>query len=202
MMQTPVPSVSAARAVWLARNALPHEGALRRWLARNQKIVNLEIDDIVQETYAILVGLQSVEHIEKPQSYMFSVAQSVVLQHIRRARIISIEAVAEIERFDHLRMQSSPEQQVSDREELRVAAERIAKLPARCRQAFILRKVEGLSQKEVALRMSVSENTVEKHMGKAIRILMDALGHASDPHQANAGQSSSRDSLINGKNRF
>jgi len=44
------------RAIWLARNALPHEPALRAWLAR-RPLAGLEVDDIVQETYAILAAL-------------------------------------------------------------------------------------------------------------------------------------------------
>jgi RNA polymerase sigma-70 factor (ECF subfamily) len=36
--------------------------------------------------------------------------------------------------------------------------------------------VEGLSQREVANRMSLAESTVEKHMGRATRLLMDHFG--------------------------
>ena len=52
----------------------------------------------------------------------------------------------------------------------------LANLPPKCREAFALRKVEGLSQREVALRMGVSENTVEKHVGKGLRILLRLFG--------------------------
>ena len=48
-------------------------------------------------------------------------------------------------------------------------------LPDRCRQVFTLRKVYGYSQKEIALRLSISENTVEQHLTKAARRCAQAL---------------------------
>jgi RNA polymerase sigma-70 factor (ECF subfamily) len=53
--------------------------------------------------------------------------------------------------------------------------EAIQGLPDRCRQVFTLRKVYGYSQKEIALRMNISENTVEQHLTKAARRCAQAL---------------------------
>src|SRR5690349_10264630 len=90
--------VTDERALWLANNALPHEPALRAWLSQ-RRVIKLEVDDIVQETYAVLVELPSVAHIQNPKSYIFSIAHSIVLQHVRRLRVVSIEAMAEIDRL-------------------------------------------------------------------------------------------------------
>ena len=170
------------RAVWLARHVLPHEAALRTWLAR-WRVQDLLVDDIVQETYAILAGLPAVAQIHNPRAYMFQVAQTVVLQRLRRAAIVRIDAVEEIESLRILDDEPSPEQLVSDRQELRHVAMLIAQLPPKCREAFLLRKVEGLSQREIAHRMGVSEGTVEKHIAKGVRLLMDAMANpaSGDP---------------------
>jgi RNA polymerase sigma factor (sigma-70 family) len=163
------------RAIWLARKALPHEPALRAWLSR-RPLAGLEVDDIVQETYAILAALERVEHIQNPRTYMFEVAKSVVLRSLRRSRIVAFEALAEVEALEPPCGEPSPETVAADRQELSRIAGLIAGLPAKCREAFTLRKVHGLSQREVARRMGVSENTVEKHVGKGIGVLMNALG--------------------------
>jgi RNA polymerase sigma factor (sigma-70 family) len=164
------------RAQWLAANVLPHERALRAWLA--DRTGGADIDDVVQETYAILAGLPTVAQIHNPRAYAFQVAQTVVLQRLRRAAIVRIDAVEEIERLSISNDEPSPEQLVSDRQELRQVAMLIAALPPKCRQAFLLRKVEGLSQREIARRMGVSEGTVEKHIAKGVRLLMDAMAAA------------------------
>lgn len=171
-------AVDRQRALWLADHVLPHEPALRAWLGA-RPVARLEVDDIVQETYAALAAMDDVAHVRSPRAYMFTVAQSVILQHVRRARIVSIETVSEIDRLHAPCEERSPDRHAAAHQELRRIGELIAALPAKCRQAFVLRKVNGLSQREVARRMGISENTVEKHVGKGLRLLMDALGRGS-----------------------
>ena len=48
----------------------------------------------------------------------------------------------------------------------------IAALPPKCQTAFVMRKVHGFSQREIAARMGVSEGTVEKHISRGIAQLM------------------------------
>jgi RNA polymerase sigma factor (sigma-70 family) len=163
------------RAIWLARHVLPQEPALRAWLSR-RPLAGLEVDDIVQETYAILAALERVDHILNPRTYMFEVAKSVVLRSLRRSRIVAFEALAEAEGMEPPSDEPSPETVAADRQELSRIAALIAGLPAKCREAFTLRKVHGLSQREVAQRMGVSENTVEKHVSKGLGVLMTAMG--------------------------
>lgn len=162
------------RSSWLARHILPHEPALRAWLFR-RRIDGLETDDIVQETYAVLAALPEVEHIASPRAYAFQTANSVILRHLRRARIVRIDAIGDIETLTTALDEPSPERQAAARQELRRVSELIAALPSKCREAFTLRKVEGLSQRAIALRMEISESTVEKHIGRALRTLMAAM---------------------------
>jgi RNA polymerase sigma-70 factor (ECF subfamily) len=44
-----------------------------------------------------------------------------------------------------------------------------------------LRRVEGLPQKEVARRLSISEKTVEKHMANGVRMLIKMFGRGGKP---------------------
>lgn len=178
------------RAVWLARHILLHEPALRAWLRRRDGVD--EIDDVVQETYAVLAGLAGVDHILRPKAYMFQVAHSIVIERLRRARIVRIDAMGEIEELTVQDDTASPERIASDRQELRRVAVLIATLPDRCRQTFILRKIEGLSQREIAQRLGVSEGTVEKQLTKGVRLLMDALARSENDTQGVGGRESGR----------
>lgn len=162
------------RAGWLAEHVLPCEPGLRDWLRRRLS-QRQDVDDVVQETYAILAAMADVSHIQQPRAYVYSVAHSVVLQQLRRAQVVSIEAVAEIDRVAIVGDEVSPERLASSRQELARIGALIDGLPEKCREAFVLRRVEGYSQREIAQRMQISENTVEKHICKGIRVLMDSM---------------------------
>lgn len=179
------------RSRWLAHHILPHEAGLRAWLGR-RPLKNVDIDDVVQETYAIFAGLAQVDHIVSPRNYLFEVAKSVISRELRRARVIEMNDLIE---FDALVLPSNdptPENIAVARDELRRTEAVIETLPAKCREAFTLRKLHGISQREVARRMAISESTVEKHIGKALFALMDAMGRGRNstetaPNEHDAG---------------
>ena len=166
---------SADRSRWLAAEILPHEAMLRAWLARS-KVAGLEIDDIVQEAYAVLASLDSVAHIRNPRNYLFQTARSVVLRHLRRAQVVRFQALPDTTEAEIAQRDPSPEDAAIFRDRLRQADVLLTALPDRAREAFLLRRVQGLSQREIAARMNVSENTVEKHIGKALRLILHAVG--------------------------
>jgi RNA polymerase sigma factor (sigma-70 family) len=176
------------RALWIARHVLPHEAALRSWL-RGRRLAGFEIDDVVQETYARLAQAETVEGVRNPKAYTFQTAHSVLMSHARRSKVVSFQAVADIDHLGATSQDPSPETQAIDRDELVRLAEAIAEMPERVRDCFRLRRVEGLSQREVAQSLGIAESTVEKHIGRAIRILMDRFGRGGT---ATSGASSPR----------
>jgi len=148
---------------------------LRAWLARS-KVAGLEIDDIVQEAYAVLASLETVAHIRNPRNYLFQTARSVVLRHLRRAQVVRFQALPDTADAEIAERDPSPEDAAIFRDRLRQADMLLTALPDRAREAFLLRRVQGLSQREIAAQMNVSENTVEKHIGKALRLILQAVG--------------------------
>jgi RNA polymerase sigma factor (sigma-70 family) len=160
---------SGERLRWFAREVLPHEADVRRWLgARIRRVPHCDVDEIVQEAYARLWATGS-ERIVNPRAYFFVTARHVVGEILRRARVVSIETMADIDTLNIPDGDGGPERRVSGSEEVQRMRHALAKLPAKCRQAFELRKFEGLSQREIAERMGISQSTVEKHLIKALR---------------------------------
>ena len=178
--------VDGDRAQWLARHILPLEPALRAWLKR-RRVSGLDIDDIVQETYARLATLDDVSGIRNHRSYLFQAAQSIILSFVRRQRIVPIYAVDDAELHGMVGDEASPETQTVDRDALFRIARIIAGLPDQPRRVFILRRVEGMSQRETAQHLHLSESTVEKHMARALRLFMDAAGRGGEGESLSSG---------------
>jgi RNA polymerase sigma factor (sigma-70 family) len=91
------------------------------------------------------------------------VAYSVILQQFRHSRVVPIAAVADIAALEAAADEPSPEDAAIARDELQRVEMAIDALPRQTRTAFILRRVEGLSQQAIALQMGLSEHTIEKH---------------------------------------
>lgn len=52
-------------------------------------------------------------------------------------------------------------------------------LPERCRLIFVMRRMEGLSHKEIAEKLEISPKTIENQMTKALKVLKEAV-HAHE----------------------
>jgi len=169
---------------WFAREVLPHEPDLRRWLSRHLRTLpNCDFDEIVQESYARLWAAKP-ERILNARAYFFVTARHVVGEMLRRARVVSIETMADIDSLNIADGDSGPERSASGREDLERMRVALSKLPPKCRMAFELRKFQGLSQREIAARMGIAESTVEKHLIKGLRSViseMTAAGEAGSP---------------------
>jgi RNA polymerase sigma factor (sigma-70 family) len=167
------------RALWLGRHVLPHEPALRAWL-RRRRVGGLDIDDIIQETYTRLVAAETVAHIQDAKSYTFQIAGSVVIDHLRRMKVVPFASVPDLDALEVVSDDPSPERQVIDRDELQRLAEMIARLPGKVRDVFTLRRVYGLSQRDVAQKLGIAESTVEKHMSRGFLIMLEQFGYGGN----------------------
>jgi RNA polymerase sigma-70 factor (ECF subfamily) len=164
------------RSRWLAVQVLPHEPAMRAWLRRTTHVSDPDVDDIVQETYAILAKLDSVETIRDPRTYAFQVARSVFLQGLRRSKVVAIDAMADLDGLAAADDAPSPEQHALGKRELRRVEAAIHDMPPQVRKVFWLRRVEGMSQRETATELGLAEHTVEKYSAKGMKLLLARFG--------------------------
>lgn len=164
---------------WVATHILPHEPALRRWLGRTGMQPS-DVDDVVQQTYCKLSELASVAHIRDPRAYLFTTARSFVLQHVRRDKVVQIHVASDQIDMVVADDAPSPERVASGRSELHMVNRALAGLPPRYREAIELRRVEGLSQKETALRMGVSEKVVENSLARGLKAVLHSIAQGID----------------------
>jgi RNA polymerase sigma-70 factor (ECF subfamily) len=159
---------------WFVEQVLPLEGVLERYLRRNWRDAG-EIADLRQEVYARVYDGCAQRRPESAQAFVLSTARNLLIDRARRAQIVSIETFADMDTLAPTIDELSPERHLSARSELRLLQLALNLLPARCREVVELRKIEGLSQREVASRMGITEDTVERQVSKGVRALALAL---------------------------
>lgn len=159
-------------AAWVTEHVIPHEAAVRAWLAR-ARASQEDIDELIQESYSRLAALESVDHIDRPDAYFFSIARNLLVRRLRRARIVPIEAIAEIDAYqDDVR--PSPEREAGGRLDYRRVLALIDALPERRRRIVRMRKLDGYSQREIAVALGVSESIVENEIHQGVQAVQRA----------------------------
>ena len=156
--------------------------ALRRYLSRFFSRAQ-DIEDSLQEVFVRAFAAEARGPILLPRAYLFRVAKHVSLNEIARRKN---SATQSMEDFDDPAVvgsdtQTGVEQQVDGKRRLALFANAVAALPSQCRKVLVLKKIEGLSQREIATRLGISESTVEKHLAKALLLTRDFMARREPP---------------------
>ncbi len=179
-----MPVEDPSTTTWFAR-ILIHEPSLRAYLRRLTRD-RAEVSDVVQETYARLLALSPAQRdaVRTLRAFLFTTARNVAMEALRRRPVVSLDALLELGASSVVtdsEMESPPDQKLNARQELELLAAVIASLPDRCREVLTLRKIHGLSQKEIAARLGIAEHTVEKHVSYGVRLCAARLLERLEP---------------------
>lgn len=146
----------------------PHAASLRAYLAGRFPSLT-DVDDLVQESLVRVMRAHETGPVASPRALLFATARNLAVDLIRRQQVIAFEPITEITDSSVFLGGGAIEESVSRKEEFELLTQAIQSLPERCRQVFTLRMAYGMSQREIASRLGITENTVEKQMGKGIR---------------------------------
>lgn len=130
-----------------------------------------DVEDIVQETYVRVCRASVANEIRSPRSFMLKTARNLALDHVKRAgfRLVDpIDDANSAERESILPIAQDTLDQVCAYEDFSIFCASVRNLPVKCRRAFVLRKVYGYTQREIAEEMQISEKTVEGHIANGI----------------------------------
>jgi RNA polymerase sigma-70 factor (ECF subfamily) len=159
---------------WFVREVLPLEAALTQFLHHNWRNKS-EIPDLRQDIYIKVYQAAQKQLPEKPKAFLFATARNHLITRIRDESVVPIEAIADPDTLSIAADVPGPDRSAIARDALRRLQSALDKLPPRCRQAVVLRKIEGLSVREIAERMGVAEKTVKNHLTEGVRALADCL---------------------------
>ncbi len=165
---------------WFCREVLPLEHVLTAFLRRNWR-VREDVLDFRQEVYARVFAAGCQELPTNVRAFVLITARNLLINHARRASIVSFELMADLEDVATDTDELTPERHAVARDELRHVRAAVARLPARCQEIVMLRKVEGMSHREIAARTGLSPRTVEAHLTRGMRGLADMMQEENEP---------------------
>jgi RNA polymerase sigma factor (sigma-70 family) len=166
-------SASALKA-WFIREVFPLETALMQFLQhywRNES----DIADLRQEVYLRVYEAAKAQRPDPVRPFLFTVAKNLIIDRVRKEHVVPIEAMADLDALEIASETPTPERCATIRDELRRLQAALDCLPPRCREALILARVEGLSGREIAARMGVTESTVSHYLKRGVQSLANAL---------------------------
>lgn len=148
------------------------ERHVRRFCASAQ-----DVQDILQETWLRVYQRTQGAPLDRDESaaLLYVTARNLAISRYRHQRVVNRNAAAlridELDRREIETVESEAEQEQEFQQLLRCLNE----LPPKCREVFMLRMIEGLSQPQIAERLGISLGTVEKHVARGLRQCRETL---------------------------
>lgn len=147
---------------------------LRQSLAR---IKSVSAEDIVQDSFERMWNADS-DAIRAPAAYLRQTAHNLARTELRRQRIVPMAAVADPDALGARSSEPDPAEALERAEEVALLREKLEALPEHLRVPLLMAKVEGLSAKEIAKRLKLTDRIVYHRIAEAITRLHIALTSA------------------------
>lgn len=160
---------------------LGYRPVLSRIISKILKRTDTNVEDIVQDTFLHCYEAASGQEIQFPKSFMARTATNLALNRMQRAEVRLVDQVEDLDSLDVYStgypLDNPVEACCAAREQLEDFCRAVETLPGKCRRAFLLKKVYGLSQSEIARQMGISDSTVEKHVAKGLLLCLEYMNH-------------------------
>jgi transmembrane sensor len=161
------PSSAGETSVNLAAAVEAHYDELKSFIAARVACPSLA-SDIVQDLWLRAAAAAPVEPIRNVRAYLYGVARNLITDRLRQERLRQAAPLDESVAEQIASAAPGADAVLAARQDLRALDAAIGDLPPKCREVFLLHRGEGLSMREIALRLGISERTVEKHIAKAL----------------------------------
>jgi RNA polymerase sigma factor (sigma-70 family) len=158
---------NAGKAVDIGRMYQEIRSSLLQYASRYFKRPQ-EAEDVVQEAFVKVLEAQRKREIDLPRRYLFRTTRNISLTELSKSATRLTDTVGDLLPEGDQFVGPSMEEQFEASEKFELFCCAVRQLPTKCRRAYVLRRVYGFSQKEVAERMNISLKTVETHLTKAI----------------------------------
>jgi RNA polymerase sigma-70 factor (ECF subfamily) len=131
--------------------------------------------DVVQETYVRVLSMANHDAVAQPRAFLYKTALNLTVDLFRKQRLRA-EHTVDLEQA-HDVPSGAPDQEaiLEGKRQLQLLREAVAELPPKCRQVFLMHKFMHVPHHELAERLGISKNMVERHVMKALAHCRDRL---------------------------
>lgn len=131
-------------------------------------------EDIVQETFMKLWDNRSTIQQETVRSLLYIMAANNVKSHFRHQKVVFNFAYS---RTKEEEIQESADTNIRQ-EELKQRIQRVlADMPEKCREVFLLNRMDNLTYNEIAERLGLSVKAIEKRMHEALLFIRERINY-------------------------
>jgi len=163
------------QSLWFSENLLPHEAMLRVWL-KSRFSSDLDVDDVIQESYLRILRTQKEKPIKAPKAFLFATARNTALNMVRASNVRG-ERLTQIEDMEILDGREAIQETIARNQELEALTSAIQALPKKCRQVFTLCKVYGMTPKEISEELKLSLPTIYRQLSIGVDKCADFMQH-------------------------
>ena len=142
-----------------------HQAWLQAWLVR--KLGDpFEASDLTQDTFVNVIRGGEAGRVQEPRAYLTTLAKRLLYNRWRRRDLERawLEALAALPE----EVAPSPEDYALVREAVEAVDQWLSGLSPKVRQAFLLRRLDGMKHSEIAQEMNVSQASVERYLKQAL----------------------------------
>lgn len=139
-----------------------------------------EAEDLTQEVFLRIARRRDQMTLENLEAFVFTIAANLMRDRGRRRAVRGIQVALP---FDHVSETLDrglvevldPDRVLAGKDDLDRVMAALAELPERTQDIFVLQRIEGMKNREIAEWLGISVSAIEKHMARALAHLARSL---------------------------
>lgn len=159
---------------WFADFVVPYERQYL-WLAKRLMGEEEAARDLLHDVYAELLTGETWRSTKKPHTWVMRAVLTRGVDRIRRSKVVSMRALPDVETLEFATQSLDGFEAVSVREQVRAGLDAINTMPDMTRRVLLLRRLDGLSVKEIAYRLGLTVKGVDYHIARGAFLFNQAM---------------------------